>query len=80
MLITQIAFSYLLSDFISGIIHWWEDRYIEANTPFWGKLIGQANEKHHKEPNYFLSFNYFHRIGISFLFALVLVLIRPLVK
>lgn len=75
MLIMQIVFSYLLSDFFSGLIHWWEDRYISANTPFWGKLIGQANEKHHKEPNHFLKFSYFNRISISAFVAFILGLI-----
>lgn len=69
MILTSIFSNFLLcylsSDFFSGVIHWWEDRYIKSNDPVFGKHIGAPNEKHHNEPAHFLKGSYFKRIKVS---------------
>jgi ubiquitin-conjugating enzyme E2 variant len=43
--------SLAVADFIAGVFHWWEDRYLTADTPFLlGVLIGGPNKEHHKDP------------------------------
>jgi plasmanylethanolamine desaturase len=65
MIILKIVLLYLLADFISGLIHWWEDRYISSTTPFFGTFVGAPNERHHREPTHFLKQGYLVRIASS---------------
>lgn len=42
-----------LADFVAGFIHWFEDAYIDEQTPVVGSRIGRANVIHHHLPRYF---------------------------
>lgn len=53
--------AWLLADFISGLFHWFEDRYIAADTPLLGPLVGAPNDLHHREPQAFLRHGYWRR-------------------
>lgn len=70
--VLQALLLYLLADFFSGLIHWWEDRYISASTPFWGSFVGEPNERHHREPAHFLTNSYWRRIRVSSIGALIM--------
>ncbi|WP_093385088.1 fatty acid desaturase CarF family protein [Variovorax sp. OV329] len=53
--IVQCAGAVLLADFFSGLVHWAEDAYVRADTPWIGRSIGTANEEHHQHPRAFVS-------------------------
>ncbi len=72
MFLLEAFFCYLVADFLSGLIHWWEDRYITSSSPsLLGKYVGEPNERHHSEPNYFLQFSYFNRVYVSVVISLI---------
>ncbi len=76
----EIIFLILLTDFISGVIHWWEDTY---GNPNWGFGIGKyliiPNLIHHLKPRDFIRRPYYTRnfpaIIVSFLFSAIVYLI-----
>lgn len=39
-----------IADFISGLGHWWEDRYARESWPLIGPLIATPNQEHHARP------------------------------
>lgn len=46
-----ILSAWLLADFISGIVHWWQDRYLTTNRKWkWVLAINADNDEHHKSP------------------------------
>lgn len=53
--------AYLAADFITGMFHWWEDRYGDPAWPVVGKLVVEPNILHHKTPTAFAKGNYFFR-------------------
>ncbi|MEI8279794.1 MAG: fatty acid desaturase CarF family protein [Bacteroidota bacterium] len=60
------------ADFLTGLVHWWEDTYGNPNWKFLGKSIIEPNLIHHKKPRAFLQGNYWTRINTSFLAGLIL--------
>lgn len=56
-----IVLSFLAADFIAGVFHWWEDSYLDQDTPILGKLIGGPNQLHHSDQYAFLRGSYWHR-------------------
>ncbi|RAN37853.1 hypothetical protein HY11_08180 [Hyphomonas pacifica] len=60
------------ADLISGLIHWFEDRYGNPKWPILGQTI-RANQEHHFKPRAFLQGTFFTRnrevvvVGIIFL-------------
>jgi hypothetical protein len=52
--IVPIGGGLLFADFLSGLLHWAEDRYGETHWPIVGKAIDEA-ERHHKTPMRFLT-------------------------
>ena len=40
----------LIADFITGIVHWWEDTYGNPTWPIIGKEVIVPNIEHHKFP------------------------------
>jgi ubiquitin-conjugating enzyme E2 variant len=56
-----VLLSWLAADFIAGAFHWFEDRYLDADTPLVGALIGGPNKEHHKNPLGLLDGSYWHR-------------------
>lgn len=49
----QLFLSYLLADFLSGVLHWVQDRYCQRSWPVVGALIVAPNDIHHREPRAF---------------------------
>jgi ubiquitin-conjugating enzyme E2 variant len=43
----------LITDFLSGLIHWLEDSYGQPDWPITGRLVTQPNIVHHYDPRYF---------------------------
>lgn len=74
VLLLWIILDWLLADLLSGLLHWWEDRYANANWPVLGKWVAQPNQLHHTKPLAFLHQGYWSRnwttiIPALFLFA-----------
>ncbi len=72
MIILKIILLILVSDFVTGILHWWEDAYGNQDWKFLGKIIVIPNVEHHQYPRKFLKRSFFSRVKISFLFALII--------
>lgn len=71
ILLLQILGLILLTDFITGIIHWWEDSYANPNWKYLGKSIAVPNIEHHKYPRKFLQGTMIDRIKFSVITAFV---------
>jgi ubiquitin-conjugating enzyme E2 variant len=56
-----IILSFLAADFIAGVFHWWEDSYLDQDTPIFGRLIGGPNQLHHSDQYAFLQGSYWYR-------------------
>lgn len=65
----QVFLLWIAADFITGIIHWWEDTYGNPNWPLLGKYVVEPNLVHHKQPNKLLEGSYWNRINTSFIAA-----------
>lgn len=42
--------AWLLADFLTGLVHWWEDAYAKAEWPLLGPLVAGPNLLHHRDP------------------------------
>ena len=62
----------LLADFVSGVFHWFEDRYGDPKWPVLGHTM-RMNQHHHHQPRFFLRGTFYTRnreviaLGIVFL-------------
>lgn len=46
--------AWLFADFLSGVFHWWEDRYGVEDWPLIGPIVVAPNVMHHSQPTAFL--------------------------
>lgn len=83
--ILTVLGAWLLADFISGVVHWWEDRAIVGTSRFeFINSVRADNEIHHLKPGHLLTHSYWGNINTtapaSWAIALGLVLIgSPLI-
>lgn len=68
----QVFLLWIVADFITGIIHWWEDTYGNPNWPIIGKYVVKPNLIHHKQPTKLLEGSYWTRINTSFFAAAII--------
>lgn len=62
----NVLIAWLLADFISGLVHWWEDRAI-TDASRW-KFINDVradNERHHRQPGYLVSYTWWENINTT---------------
>lgn len=45
--VLYVMAAFLLADFVTGVFHWWEDRYGNPAWPVIGKLVVEPNILHH---------------------------------
>jgi ubiquitin-conjugating enzyme E2 variant len=62
----------LVADFVSGIFHWWEDRYGNPDWPILGKYVVEPNIRHHQHPMLFCEGNYFVRNWTALIPSLII--------
>ena len=62
----------LLTDLITGTVHWWEDAYGNPNWKVLGKLVVIPNLEHHEKPRKFLKDSSWSRIRLSLIIATIL--------
>ncbi len=70
----QTLILWLIADFITGVIHWWEDAYGNPNWPIIGKYIIEPNLEHHRSPRLLLQGSYWNRINTSVYAAVMIIL------
>lgn len=58
--IAHVLCIYLISDLLSGLLHWVEDNYFSENTFLLGELVIRPNIIHHYYPRYFTRFSWWH--------------------
>lgn len=58
--------AWMLADFVSGLVHWWEDRAI-VGASRWGYInsIRADNERHHVMPGYLLRYSWWGNINTT---------------
>jgi hypothetical protein len=65
----------LLADFISGLIHWWEDRALLGESRFeFINGVRRDNELHHKSPAALLQFTWWENLNTTAPYAWILAL------
>lgn len=67
----QIVSAWLLADFLSGVLHWFQDRYCQRYWPVIGDIIVEPNDIHHVTPRSFTTDGFFLRNWASFVVAFV---------
>lgn len=58
MVLLELAAVILLADFVSGLVHWWQDRYARLDGPAWQRGIALNNLRHHARPRELLGHSY----------------------
>lgn len=70
MILLKILALIIVSDFATGMVHWWEDAYGNPDWKILGKSVVIPNIEHHQFPRKFLKRTFFSRIRLSLLIAL----------
>jgi len=55
----KVVLTWLVVDWISGFVHWFEDSYGQPSAPFVGRRITKPNLLHHFRPRAFVSNSWF---------------------
>lgn len=72
MIFIKLLILILISDFVTGVVHWWEDAYGNPDWKFWGKIIVIPNIEHHQYPRKFLKRSFFSRVKLSIMIAIAI--------
>lgn len=56
-----VVAAWLAADLVTGVVHWWEDRYGDPTWPVVGRLVVEPNIRHHVKPRAFLAGGYWDR-------------------
>lgn len=75
-IIIQSIALYLLLDFLTGVVHFWMDRYGKEETPIIGKAIIEINTWHHENPRKMTTRSYWYLcksgwIGVGLIWLVV---------
>ena len=60
-LLGQAFVGWLLADFLSGLVHWMEDRVLRMDTPILGPAVVIPNRVHHTDPLKFTNSSFIRR-------------------
>lgn len=71
----NIAAAWLFTDFMSGVLHWFQDRYCQRHWPLLGPAFAEPAAVHHADPTDFTRCGFIERNWPSFLTALLLAVI-----
>jgi len=72
MIIIKIIIIILISDLLTGTLHWLEDAYGNPDSKWLGKSVVIPNIEHHQYPRKFLKSTFFDRVKISLIMAIVI--------
>lgn len=80
LFLVKVLLIILSADFISGLVHWWEDAYGNPNWKIVGKNIVQPNIEHHRYPRKFLQNSFWDRVKISMITGLIICVVLGFLK
>lgn len=63
--------AWIAADLVTGLVHWWEDRYGNPAWPIIGPFVVEPNIRHHTDQRAFLAGGYWHRNWTTILPAAV---------
>lgn len=70
MFFLEVLACIVIADFLTGLVHWWEDTYSVPSWPVLGKLVAIPNIEHHKLPKLMgQRGNWWTRCRLSFIFT-----------
>lgn len=62
----SILFAWLVADFISGLVHWYEDRAMVGASRFeFLNGVRMDNERHHQQPGYLVRYSWWENINTT---------------
>lgn len=70
MILINILAAWLVADFISGLVHWFEDRYLDETTS-----IGRDNTLHHNDPRAMTRIPYWQNVDSSLAYGIPLAIV-----
>jgi plasmanylethanolamine desaturase len=70
MVIIHVLLAWLLADFITGVVHWYEEKYMEGPYRFnWVQTMYEDNQLHHTKPTAICQYSWWGNSKISVIFA-----------
>lgn len=76
MIAAEVLLAWLLADFITGVVHWIEDRYLSDGTKNrWLRSLADDNELHHQKPTAMLLGTWWQNMQASAMVAWPLALL-----
>ena len=63
--------AWLSADLLTGLVHWWEDAYAQADWPVLGPLVAEPNLQHHRDPRAMTRLSWWRNIDVPALAALL---------
>jgi ubiquitin-conjugating enzyme E2 variant len=60
-IVVFFASAWIAAELITGMVHWWEDRYGDPDWPVLGKYVIRPNIEHHSNQTAFTKGNYWTR-------------------
>lgn len=70
-IVGYVLVCWLAADFLSGLFHWWEDRYADERWPIIGPLVAAPNRVHHADQTAFLAGGYWQRNSTTIIPAII---------
>lgn len=67
MIAINVALAWLLADFLSGLVHWWEDRHLHEGTLL--RSVYEDNSRHHDDPMSITRISWWGNIGATCMIA-----------
>ncbi len=71
--VLKLFYYLIITDLITGVLHFWADRYGNENVPFFGKRFIKFNNDHHENPRQILEKNYFELTYQSWIIAAIII-------
>lgn len=68
-LVGEALLGWLLADFVTGVFHWWEDRFGSEDWPIIGPWVIAPNRLHHSDPLAFTAHGFMVRNGAAIVAA-----------
>jgi hypothetical protein len=66
----QILIAWLMADFITGVFHWFEDRYLDETTSLeFFQGVAQENKQHHQYPTALCMVSWWENMRSAAIFA-----------
>ena len=72
MIALNVLAAWLLADFLTGLVHWWEDRILKPSRIGFLNNILDDNELHHSKPTALTVYSYWQNINTSVIFTIPL--------